>query len=93
MLRDCNWLIDIDFEKNLSAQEFVNYQPKNLNFQAEIRIRSSGSNSPASIEILSPTTAKITMKSMTRAITKGQAGVIYDGTRVLGGGWIDEVIS
>ncbi|MFM6972589.1 MAG: tRNA 2-thiouridine(34) synthase MnmA [Alphaproteobacteria bacterium] len=92
-LRDCNWLIDIDFEKNLPTQEFATYEPKNLNFQAEIRIRSSGSNYPASIEILSPTTAKITMKSLTRAITKGQAGVIYEGTRVLGGGWIDEVIS
>jgi tRNA U34 2-thiouridine synthase MnmA/TrmU len=30
------------------------------------------------------------MKSMTRAITPGQAGVIYIDNRVAGGGWIEK---
>lgn len=77
-LRDCNWLIDI--------KHFTN------NFEAEVRIRSNSQEHPATIEILDNNRAKITMKSMTRAITPGQAGVIYQGSRVLGGGWITKEI-
>lgn len=79
-LRDCNWLIDLD-----------NYTNNSQQFAAAIRIRSGGQEHPATIEILSANQAKITMKSMTRAITPGQAGVIYDASRVLGGGWIDKI--
>ena len=79
-LRDCNWLIDLD-----------NYTNNSQQFEAAIRIRSGGQEHPATIEILAANQAKITMKSMTRAITPGQAGVIYGASRVLGGGWIDKV--
>ena len=77
IIRDCNWLIDL---------------PKiGEKFEAEIRIRSSSKEHLATIEILEKNLAKITMKSMIRAITPGQAGVVYDGTRVLGGGWIEKM--
>lgn len=77
IIRDCNWLIDL---------------PKiGEKFEAEIRIRSSSKEHLATIEILEKNRAKITMKSMIRAITPGQAGVVYDGTRVLGGGWIEKM--
>ena len=77
-IKDCNWLIT---------------DPKIADkFNAKIRIRSNAQDHPALIEILENNSAKIYMKSMTRAITKGQAGVIYDEQRVLGGGWIDNII-
>jgi tRNA U34 2-thiouridine synthase MnmA/TrmU len=43
------------------------------------------------VEILENNNAKIIMKSMTRSITKGQAGVVYFGNQVAGGGWIEKV--
>ena len=76
-IRDCNWLIDL---------------PKiGEKFEAEIRIRSTAKEHLAMIEILENNRAKIIMKSMTRSITPGQAGVIYLNDRVAGGGWIEKV--
>jgi tRNA-specific 2-thiouridylase len=76
-IRNCNWLIDL---------------PKiGEKFEAEIRIRSSSKEHLATVEILKNNCAKITMKSMTRAITPGQAGVVYLANRVLGGGWIEKM--
>jgi tRNA-specific 2-thiouridylase len=76
-IRDCNWLIDL---------------PKiGEKFEAEIRIRSTAKEHPALVEILENNNAKIIMKSMTRSITKGQAGVVYFGNQVAGGGWIEKV--
>jgi tRNA-specific 2-thiouridylase len=76
-IRDCNWLIDLP---QIGEK-----------FEAEIRIRSTAKEHPATIEILANNCAKITMKSMTRAITPGQAGVVYIDNRVAGGGWIEKM--
>jgi tRNA-specific 2-thiouridylase len=76
-IRNCNWLIDF---------------PKiGEKFEAEIRIRSNSKEHLATVEILENNCAKIIMKSMTRAITPGQAGVVYFNDRLAGGGWIDKV--
>ena len=76
-IRNCNWLIDL---------------PKiGEKFEAEIRIRSTAKEHLATIEVLENNRAKITMKSMTRAITPGQAGVIYFGNQLVGGGWIEKM--
>jgi tRNA-specific 2-thiouridylase len=76
-IRNCNWLIDL---------------PKiGEKFEAEIRIRSNSKEHLATVEILENNRAKIIMKSMTRAITPGQAGVVYLANRVLGGGWIEKM--
>jgi tRNA-uridine 2-sulfurtransferase len=63
------------------------------NFEALVRLRSNHEEEKAEIAPLAENKAEITMKSMTRAITPGQACVIYDGNRVLGGGWITKEIS
>ena len=76
LINDCNWLIDVKVSEK---------------FSGKVRIRSNTEEQPADIEILADNVAKVTMKSMTKAITKGQAGVVYDGSKVLGGGWIYEV--
>lgn len=75
-IRDCNWLFEAQINKKLDAQ---------------VRIRSNSQEHPATIEILNNNCAKIIMKSMTRAITPGQAGVVYKDSQVLGGGWIEKV--
>jgi tRNA-specific 2-thiouridylase len=77
IIESCNWLINTQ---------------KLSKFHGKVRIRSNTEEQPAQIDILPNNLAKITMKSMTRAITKGQAGVIYDNTKLLGGGWISQVI-
>jgi tRNA-specific 2-thiouridylase len=77
-IRDINWLAD-DFD--LSKE-----------IHAKVRLRSTHSEESAIIKIISNNEAEVTMKSMTRAITPGQACVIYNDTRVLGGGWITKEI-
>ncbi len=77
-IREINWLADeIDLSKEIHAK---------------VRLRSNHEEEPATIKILGNNEAIVEMKSMTRAITPGQACVIYDETRVLGGGWITKEI-
>jgi tRNA-specific 2-thiouridylase len=57
-------------------------------FHAFVKIRHKHEPTPAQIEPLDETHARITFKSPQRAITPGQAAVFYDGDRVLAGGWI-----
>jgi tRNA-specific 2-thiouridylase len=40
------------------------------------------------VEPLNESHARITFETPQRAITPGQAAVLYDGDRVLAGGWI-----
>ncbi|MBM5781914.1 MAG: tRNA 2-thiouridine(34) synthase MnmA [Pelagibacterales bacterium] len=77
-IREINWLAsDIDLTKEIHAK---------------VRLRSNHEEEAAIIKILDNNEAVVEMKSMTRAITPGQACVIYDDTRVLGGGWITKEI-
>ncbi|MDA9573736.1 tRNA 2-thiouridine(34) synthase MnmA [Rickettsiales bacterium] len=72
-IRDINWLaIDI----------------KDKIIKASVKLRSSQEPQPAKITINNDNSADIIMKSMTKAITPGQACVIYSDQRMLGGGWI-----
>jgi tRNA-specific 2-thiouridylase len=77
-IRDLNWLAtDIDLDKQI---------------QGLVRLRSNHEEESATIKIISKNEAQVEMKSMTRAITPGQACVIYQDSRVLGGGWITKEI-
>lgn len=76
-IRDLNWLADdVDRSKEI---------------RAKVRLRSSHQEENAVIKI-DGNDAIVTMNSMTRAITPGQACVIYQESRVLGGGWITREI-
>ncbi len=77
IMRDINWLT-----KNHHEQ-----------FAAQVRLRSNHEEENAIIIPLPNNEAEVVMKSMTRAITPGQACVIYQDSRVLGGGWITKEIS
>lgn len=56
--------------------------------RAQVKIRHKHEPAPASVEALPGNRARITFDQPQRAITPGQAAVIYDGDVVLAGGWI-----
>ena len=57
-------------------------------FRATVKIRHKHDPAPATVEPLDEVHARITFDAPQRAITPGQAAVLYDGDRVLAGAWI-----
>ena len=57
-------------------------------FRATVKIRHKHEPAPAMVEPLDETRARITFDAPQRAITPGQAAVLYHGNRVLAGAWI-----
>jgi tRNA-specific 2-thiouridylase len=55
---------------------------------AKIRYRNAGS--PATVRVTNDGGAHVQFEEPQLAVTPGQAVVFYDGTRVLGGGWIEQ---
>ncbi|MDA0901914.1 MAG: tRNA 2-thiouridine(34) synthase MnmA [Proteobacteria bacterium] len=79
-IKELNWLGD---EKVLEKELSVKVRLRSSQKEQNARIVKSTKNGDMAI---------VTMKDPTRAITVGQACVIYDGDRVLGGGWIDAIL-
>ena len=52
------------------------------------RLRSSHPGAPARLACAADGTAEVTLEAPEAATAPGQACVLYDGDRVLGGGWI-----
>lgn len=71
-----NWLIDTPSEP--------------LRCTAKIRYRNAGS--PATVHIDGEGAARVEFDEPQSAITPGQAVVFYNGTQVLGGGWIEDAL-
>jgi tRNA-uridine 2-sulfurtransferase len=57
-------------------------------FEATAKIRYSHPGTPATVTPLENGRAHVRLHEPQRAVTPGQASVIYDGDVVLGGGWI-----
>ena len=57
-----------------------------------VRVRHRHEPAQAEVRMLGDHTAEIRFFKAQRAVTPGQAVVIYDGNMVLGGGWISESI-
>ena len=57
-------------------------------FRANVKIRHKHEPAEATVEALPQSRARIVFDSPQRAITPGQAAVVYDGDLVLAGGWI-----
>ncbi len=57
-------------------------------FRASVKIRYRQSEQPATVTVTGEKTAHIEFDMPQRAITRGQAAVIYDGDTVIGGGTI-----
>ncbi len=73
--KEANWLID----------------PQTLPPDVGIQIRYNGSPHPGHVELAGDAADrfKVTFDDPQDAVAPGQAAVVYDGTRVLGGGWIE----
>jgi tRNA-uridine 2-sulfurtransferase len=56
--------------------------------RAKVKIRHKHESALATVEALDATSARVVFDSPQRAITAGQAAVLYDADRVLAGGWI-----
>lgn len=69
-----NWLFDVPNEP----------------FTCDIKIRYRNNGSPGTVTITGDKTARVMFAEPQMAVTPGQAVVFYHGTRVLGGGWIEE---
>lgn len=58
-------------------------------FRAQCRIRYRHTPAPCQVTILGEDRFTVTFDTPQRAVTPGQAAVIYDGDTVVGGGWIE----
>ena len=89
-----NWLIS-HCEKR--SDEAIGYHlndpvasalPRNDIIQGEVKVRSTQQSLPANIQYIDQNNALVEILADEYGISKGQACVFYDGTKVLGGGWI-----
>jgi len=64
-------------------------RPPAGDLEATVKIRSRHAGVPAKIRPLEDRRVEIEFAEPQRGVTPGQAAVFYDGTRVLGGCWID----
>lgn len=76
ILKDVNWL----------GEEDDAYEKK----QITLKYRSSQTPLSASLIRLGDTSAEVRLDHPEYGVSPGQACVFYDGTRVLGGGWIEK---
>lgn len=72
-VRDVNW---------------VNGRPAATVFTCRAKIRYRHQEQPATVHVTGPTTITLIFDAPQRAVTPGQAAVLYDGDTVLGGGII-----
>jgi tRNA-specific 2-thiouridylase len=69
----CNWLSD----------------PPAGEFRCTAKIRYNSPPAAATAELLSDARLRVTFDEPRHGVAPGQAVVLYDGERVLGGGWIE----
>ncbi|MYG52444.1 MAG: tRNA 2-thiouridine(34) synthase MnmA [Rhodospirillaceae bacterium] len=79
-----NWLGDGALEDRAPEDG----APKDGAIRAEARIRNTGAAMPCRVEAGADGGATLTFDEPQYGVAAGQAAVLYDGTRMLGGGWI-----
>ena len=62
-------------------------------FETEVKIRYTHKKAEASLRHIEDGRLEIEFKENQEAITPGQAAVFYNGEYVIGGGWIEKVLS
>jgi tRNA-uridine 2-sulfurtransferase len=66
----------------------INVRPCHEQIDATVKIRYNHPGTPATVSPLENDRARVRLHEPQRAVTPGQAAVIYDDDVVLGGGWI-----
>ena len=84
---------DAVYSTSLIATQMNFTTPKQMpqQFTCTAKFRYRQEDSPVTVKLLENNRAEITFEAPVRAITPGQAVVLYDGEVCLGGGTIDEV--
>jgi len=62
----------------------------NATFDATVQIRYNHAGAAARVRVTGPDTFEVEFTDPIAAITPGQAAVVYDGDKLLGGGWIEQ---
>lgn len=83
---DESQLESIEFE--ILNVNWVAFEQPPDTFECSARVRYNHPGQQATVIPTGPTTAKVRLHQTARAVTPGQACVLYDGDVVLGGGWI-----
>lgn len=81
---------DAGVSRELDAKNFnfIAFDTPPAEFRASARVRYRQAEQPATVRVTGESTVHITFDEPQRAITKGQAVVVYDGDMVIGGGEI-----
>ena len=81
---------DAGISRELDAKNFnfIAFDTPPAEFRASARVRYRQAEQPATVRVTGKNTVHITFDEPQRAITKGQAVVVYDGDVVIGGGEI-----
>ncbi|MDY5311499.1 MAG: aminomethyltransferase beta-barrel domain-containing protein [Oscillospiraceae bacterium] len=81
---------DAGVSRELDAKNFnfIAFDTPPSEFRASARVRHRQAEQPATVRVTGENTAHITFDEPQRAITTGQAVVVYDGDVVIGGGEI-----
>jgi len=75
------------------ANWHVDPPPAGSEFDAIVQIRYNHAGAAGKVRITGPDRFQVDFADPVMAVTPGQAAVIYDGDRLLGGGWIDNANS
>lgn len=81
---------DAGMSRELDAKNFnfIAFDTPPAEFRASTRVRYRQAEQPATVRVTGEDTVHIIFDEPQRAITKGQAVVVYDGDMVIGGGEI-----
>lgn len=81
---------DAGISRELDANNFnfIAFDTTPAEFRASARVRYRQAEQPVTVRVTGENTVHITFDEPQRAITKGQAVVVYDGDVVIGGGEI-----
>ena len=81
---------DAGISRELDAKNFnfIAFDDPPAEFRASARVRYRQPEQPATVRVTGENTVHIIFDEPQRAVTKGQAVVVYDGDTVIGGGEI-----
>ena len=83
---DAEHLVCDEFE--IDNCNWITLDSANRQIEATVKIRYSHPGTNATVTLLENDRARIQLHDPQKAVTPGQAAVVYDGDMVVGGGWI-----